>query len=181
MELLVVRLFVAERRQEFRDFWQRIFADVGWFTLMDCDFVSLASRADVDAVLLPGVFVHERFGGAPIVGVSQVLSTRSIAGWPPWAVTTAPLAATWKICTLPGGTLGLDVREVEPLSSEVKVHRMFTECLRAICTFNEGRQEAPIRCLGLHPETAGLPLVSSSACAETAAVRRAWVTGPPAA
>jgi hypothetical protein len=44
--------------------------------------------SEVNAVLMRGIFAHERYGGAPKIGESKIISTHGENEMPPWVVTT---------------------------------------------------------------------------------------------
>lgn len=85
-----MRILIAERRREVLEVWREVFRGFDAIRVVDCSGRELASSG-VDAELLPGWIAHERYGGRPRVGESQVLSTRGERAMPPSVVAVAPL------------------------------------------------------------------------------------------
>lgn len=51
----------------------------------------LAYQARLEAEILPHYFVHEAFGGRPVLGRSQILPTYGVRGHAPWVISIPPL------------------------------------------------------------------------------------------
>lgn len=92
---MIPKLVVAEPRSEFRPVWQRLCAGLT-VEVLDIDIRGLLER-HLDAVVVPGWVAHERVGGKPEIGRSQVLSNSAgVVGKARWVVTTPPFAADTK-------------------------------------------------------------------------------------
>src|SRR5688572_12961157 len=93
---MIPKLVVAEPRAEFRPTWQRL---CGGLTVevLDIDIQGLLDR-QLDAIVMPGWFAHERVGGKPELDRSQVLrNSAGAVGKARWVVTTPPFAADRKL------------------------------------------------------------------------------------
>ena len=98
----------------------------------------MMERPGIDAELMMGMFAHERYGGSPAPGVSQILSTRGEPGMPPWVITTAPLPGHVEERRRPDGTIEHVIAPDEPLTPEQEAYAQFTTVFRRIQEFNAG-------------------------------------------
>jgi hypothetical protein len=88
---MIPKLVVAEPRSEFRPIWERLCAGLN-VEVLDIDIRGLLDK-QLDAIVVPGWVAHERVGGKPELGRSQVLSnSASAVGKARWVVTTPPFA-----------------------------------------------------------------------------------------
>ncbi len=126
---MIIKLVIAEHRREFRRIWEDFFHDVESVRVVNCGVADLKKMPELDAIMLPTVAALELFGGKPIMGKSQILSTKDKRDWPPFVVTLAPF---------PKGTFDNWVQEL---------FSMFSCVLDAIEDFNENTSKA-IRTLG---------------------------------
>jgi hypothetical protein len=89
---MIPKLVVAEPRSEFRPIWRRLCAELN-VEVLDIDIRGLLDT-ELDAVVVPGWVAHERVGGKPELGRSQVLSNSAgLVGKARWVVTTPPFAS----------------------------------------------------------------------------------------
>lgn len=86
-------LIIAENRPKFFSIWVEIFSNIQEVVVLDGDARTLCEITGLDAELMRSIFAHERYGGKPKVGESQILSTKGESGMPFWVVTTPPFAA----------------------------------------------------------------------------------------
>lgn len=139
------RLVIWDARTEVLEAWRAALAAVPGVTFVAAHPVFQGGGGDVDAWVAPGMWVHERVGGAPRDGVSQVLAARGAFAGAAWVVTTPPrvrplaeAASSLRAglpLPIPGGSAGED----------------FATVFRAVRGFNEGGQDR-IRRLGLDLE-----------------------------
>jgi hypothetical protein len=85
------KLLVAEGRPEFHDTWQRLCFGLK-VELLSMDIRGLLDRS-IDAIVVPGWIAHERIGGKPELGRSQVLTNSGVIGKARWVVTPPLFAA----------------------------------------------------------------------------------------
>ncbi len=88
-----LRVIVSDTRPEILAIWRNVFRDENAFEIRLMTARDLMRMPEIDAALMLGMFAHEHYGGGPIIGVSQILSTHSEPGMSPWVVTTPPFAA----------------------------------------------------------------------------------------
>jgi hypothetical protein len=113
--------------------------------------------SEVDAVLMMGMFAHERYGGAPIVGRSQILGSKGDPGLIPWVVTTPPFSAHCEQMRRSGHGVETVVVQDETLNSWNEDYIVFTEVFRRISEFNESHEESKIRTVAFDLEFLGFP------------------------
>jgi hypothetical protein len=88
-----LRLIIADLNSNLLSVWAEAFQEISEVSSMKVDFKKLAKNSEVNAVLIRWIFAHERYGGRPVVGQSQILSTNGEVGMPYWVITTPPFSA----------------------------------------------------------------------------------------
>ncbi len=127
----MLKLLVSDARKEIREIWEG-FKKIDGGQILDMNISKLLANPDIDAILMQGIYAHERYGGHFIEGKSQVLRTHSEPAMPPWVVTTPPL----KVGKL-RETLGEKGKNSQcNLSSAEEIYTIFREVLLAIDDFN---------------------------------------------
>lgn len=140
---MIPKLVVAEPRSEFRPIWERLCAGLN-IEVLDIDIRGLLDK-QIDAVIVPGWVAHERVGGKPELGRSQVLSNSAGAvGKARWVVTTPPFA--------------MDIEQAEahgvpewPEQPEQQGFETFSRVLAAVEEHNS-TDEDRIETVGFEPE-----------------------------
>lgn len=130
---------IVDARPEVLRIWESILGDIPWLTLGRVQ--DYKAGADSEALLMPGVYAHERFGGAPIHMQAQLLSTIGSCGFPPWVVTTPPVLRSLSTAEWTAGSM----RTPERGDVRYRTKTMFVVVLSAISEFNRTHVTAPIR------------------------------------
>jgi hypothetical protein len=165
-----LNLFISERDLHASKLWEASFSDLTGVNILNCDFRELMALPGVDAVLMLGILAHERFGGKPQIGRSQVLSTHGKAGVPPWVVTTAAFPAHFEKRRIDGDVKNVLVPNAPmPVSEEIYI--VFAKAFECIEEFN-GESQNKIRTLGFDPKSLNMRTDSRD---EIEAVRRAYI------
>ena len=169
-----LRLVISDRRRELLDVWEAVFADLPSTLFREIEIPSLMRLGDVvDAVLMMGMFAHERYGGMPIIGQSQILKGGSSPESPAWIVTTPPFSAHLEQISRPAGKTEYVIAPDNALSSEEELYVIFKEVFRRIEDFNGGTGEPKIVTLGFDLEFLNIP--KGDPRREAEAVHRAYV------
>jgi hypothetical protein len=88
-----LKLIIADLNPNLLSAWAEDFQEVSEVLFRRTDFKKLAKNSKVNAVLIRWIFAHERYGGRPVIGQSQILSTNGEIGMPYWVITTPPFSA----------------------------------------------------------------------------------------
>jgi len=140
---MIPKVVVAEPRSEFHPVWQRLRAGLA-VDVLETDIRGLLDR-ELDAVVVPGWVAHERIGGKPELGRSQVLSNSAGAlGKAKWVVTTPPFAVDTKQAQEHGVPMW-------PEQPEQQGFETFSRVLAAIEEHNSTRADR-IESVGFEPE-----------------------------
>ncbi|WP_328873146.1 hypothetical protein OHT76_25275 [Streptomyces sp. NBC_00287] len=85
-----MRLVITSQKTDTLDRWQRVFEGCAEVTCR----CGLRAEIPVDAVLMAGVFAHERYGGRPSFSEAEILENRRGDGWPDLVIVppTRPMA-----------------------------------------------------------------------------------------
>lgn len=150
------KLIIAVEHPDAFTLWAAAFHSTAGATVIRGAPSELLMRADLDAVLLLGAMAHERFGGRPQVGRSQVLSSGGRAGVPRWVVTVPSTSGRAEIRTAEGGRREVVVVPERTLAPEEQATVALEESLRAIREHNAERSGEEILTLGVAPEILGL-------------------------
>ena len=127
---MMLKLIVVNPEPNLLSIWSEFFRGIPEVVFMNIDFKTLVSLSEVDAVLIRWIFAHERYGGTPKLGQSQILSTNGETGMPPWVVTTPPLRP-----------------DATPLHEEYD-YTEFSNVFESIEQFNKTDKEPKIQTLG---------------------------------
>lgn len=163
-------IFIAEPNADRHSIWQSIFEPVPDVTVMNLRIHTL--RNQLDAEFLPGILVHDRYGGKAQLGISSIQSTRGEHGMPPWVVTTAPFPAHLEERQQPNGSITFVAVVDQPLAPAEETYIVFTKAFEAIIRFNRHNSSSPIRSLGFQPELLNL---RGDVQDEAEAVQRAYL------
>lgn len=87
---MTLKLIIVDLNSNLLSAWSEVFQGFSEVVAMNIDFKTLVRNPEVNAVLIRWVFAHERYGGTPVIGQSQILSTNREIGMPCWVVTTPP-------------------------------------------------------------------------------------------
>jgi hypothetical protein len=125
-----LKLIIADLDSNLLSAWSEIFKGVSEISFKNINFRTLVNCSEVNAVLLRGIFAHERYGGTPKIGESQIISTHGENEMPPWVVTTPDL---------PQNTIAT-VEEYD--------YYEFSKVFESIAQFNRSSKEPKICTLG---------------------------------
>jgi hypothetical protein len=131
-----LQLVIAENRSAKALIWREVLQDHLPVQVLEISPPQLHSIKGLDAVLLEGLLIHERYGGIPQIGVSQVISTQGEPGMPPWVVTPPPFPANGKWEYGPDGSMYWSSDEKEEWDQQ-KVYQVFQSVFSAIEQFNK--------------------------------------------
>lgn len=146
-----LQLLIAVSHSPQRIQWEDVFRQIAGVTILDGDIQHLMRMSGLDALLMTGLMAHERFGGRPYIGTSQVLSTKPRKDLPPWIVTIAPFAT--HIGKHQVNSEGkIEIGPDHHLDPEEATYVVFTKAFQAIKDFNEQERDHPIRLFGFEPE-----------------------------
>ncbi len=168
-----LRLLIADTRPEILAIWSDVFCNIKDISVVNTDTHALAASAKIDAELLTGWLAHERYGGKPSRGISQILSTGGEAGMPPWVVTTSPFAAHLEKTIQPNGSKEVILVQDQVLTPEEEDHIVFGKVFESIDQFNESNEDAKIQTLGFDLKLLNIPRGDPRKEAE--AIRSAYV------
>ena len=126
----MLKLIVADLNSDLLSAWSEVFQGISEVEFINADFQTLVRYPDLNAVLIRSIFAHERYGGLPKIGESQVLSSHGEIGMPPWVVTTPSFP--------PGIKYALGEYD----------HNEFSRVFESIEKFNKTNQEPKIQTLG---------------------------------
>jgi hypothetical protein len=164
-----LKLVIADERPEIITAWSKVFADMPEVTVLHSDIHTLRASPNIDAELMMGMFAHERLGGSPRPGKSQILSTRGEPGLPPWVVTTAPFAAHIEL----GHDGEYTVVQDRQLTIEEEDYIVFSEVFRRVREFNADQEQPQIRTLSIPLEFLNFP--RSDAHSEAQSILKAYL------
>ena len=165
-----LRMVIGEIRPEFRAVWREAFRDIEDVDVLEIDVPSLMRLPKADAMLMMGMFAHERYGGKPRPWESQVLSSQGEANMPPWIVTAPAIAAQLGQKRLPSDT---DLIPDAILSHEEEDYMTFSKIFDRIDAFNSNSETPRIRILAFSQEFINMP--RDDVLSEAMAVRRAYL------
>ena len=172
MIALALHLLINERRPALRSQWSDALRGVTSVRLISVHLQELMAMPEVDAIVMMGMFAHERYGGMPVPGRSQILDTGGDARVPPWVVSTAPLAASAR--PVPVDTTRIEIVPQRPLEPEQQEYLGFREVFGRILEFNEGGTEDRIGTLAVDCEFIRFPLREEQPRGEMEALLKAY-------
>ncbi|MFE6336250.1 hypothetical protein ACFVOK_24045 [Streptomyces sp. NPDC057798] len=94
-----MHIVITSQKTSTLDRWQRVFEGCADVTCRR----GLRAESPVDAVLMAGLFAHERYGGRPSFSEAEVLENRRGDGWPDLVIVppTRPMTkdseGNWKV------------------------------------------------------------------------------------
>lgn len=166
-------MIISDRRAELLMTWRDVFQDIEEVDFLGIDIPALMRLPEVDAIVMMGMFAHERYGGTPIVGRSQILSTTGDPELVPWVITTPAFAARFEEKREPDGSTRLGIIQDQNLKPWEEAYIIFSEVFQRIAAFNETSKERTIRTLAFDLEFLNLPRGEPRKEAE--AVRKAFL------
>jgi hypothetical protein len=146
----MLKMIIADSRPDLLAIWSKVFSSINRVFFINADNPTLMQLPEVDAELMRGVFAHERYGGTPKPGESQILSSKGEVGVPPWLITTAPFAAHIEKVYLPDGTIDFQIVQNENLTPEEEEYIVFKKAFECIEKFNTSHEVEKIGTLGFH-------------------------------
>ena len=152
---MMFSLYIAEPNPEHHVVWREVFAQSKNVEILDCDIRALLSLPGLDAALMLGALIHERFGGVMKLGESQIVSSHGKAGMPHWFVTTAPFEASIRWRQDGETSSGVEIVQKEAVSPAEETYIVFTKAFKRISEFNRDNPN-PIMSLGFEPEALNL-------------------------
>lgn len=168
-----LKLTIAEKRSDIMSILSEVFQEIPKVTIQNVDLITLRTQPEIDALLMLGMFAHERYGGMPEIGQSQIMSTGGEQGTPPWVVTTPPFAGRLEKQYQPDGTVEDKIVEVKKLSVEDKAYIVFDKVFKKVEGFNQQKSEVKIKTLGFELEFLNFPL--GEPYKEIEAMQRAYI------
>ncbi len=164
----MLKLVIADSHEEVRTVWAQVFAQVKTVIVCNLTIGQLVKSPDlkIDAILMPGIYAHERYGGHFIEGKSQILRTPVDSGMPPYVVTTPPQTV---------GNLKPQHPPRPPTVAPLALESMFDKIFLAIEEFNQSQPQSPINTLGFELELLNLSSIHTAyqdACAVKAAYEK---------
>lgn len=175
MPCKVSSLVIAVEREEQAVIWADIVRDVASIEIHRISHSQLEQM--IDAEVLPGIFAHERYGGSPQYGKSQMLSTEYISPWhkkpenriPAWVVTTPPFALKDDCLVIPDKPEVSFTRDITGQSQEVYYS------FKCIFTAIENANTAGNSCIKSVGFSAGLIYIYYDVKVVAESVKRAYV------
>lgn len=152
-----IGLVIAESRPLLRSIWAEAFGGVSGVRVLSVEPEDLRALPDVDAELMLSMFAHDRYGGRPVPGQSQVIRVQGVPGMPPWVVTTPPIPARLESRTLPDGRTETVVIKELVLPPGEETYWIFTKVFEAIRSFRGKGLSPSITTVGFCPEILNLP------------------------
>jgi hypothetical protein len=136
----MVKLLFFDTRSPVLSAWRELFAGTEHIVASTRERDAAVTRADGDAMAMPAVVAHERYGGSPIVGRSQVLDGgadgKRDGHNPRWIVTTVPFPAELQLVS-ENGEMSWKIVQTHKLSRWRETYLTFRGMLRAVEDFNE--------------------------------------------
>lgn len=127
----MLKLIIADFNSDLLSAWSEVFQGISEVEFIKADFQNLIRYPELDAVVIRWIFAHERYGGNPKMGESQILSTHGEIGIPQWVVATPSFPVT-----------------ITYTPEEYEYH-VFSKVFESIERFNKTNQESKIQNLGL--------------------------------
>jgi hypothetical protein len=149
-------MIVAEPDPDRRTIWDDVFSDIADVQIVAVDAMSLHSLAELDAELMPGVLVHERYGGIEQRWDSLVLSTKNDENMPEFVVTTPTLPAHFEHEEHCDGTPHRVLVPDVQYAPAQETSAGFRSMLRAVKRFNKSHAAPQIRVIGFSTDLMNL-------------------------
>ena len=86
-----MKLLISENNQAKFKIWEDAFQNISSVEVLLVSPSELKKLPLLDAIILPGILVHEEYGGKPEVNKSQIISTEDFRDMPKWVITTPPI------------------------------------------------------------------------------------------
>ena len=171
---MCLRLIIADKRPELFSIWSEIFSGIEEIRVLDVNARTLAGLPDLDAEIVISIFAHERYGGDPKIGESQILSSRGEQGTPPWVITTPPFAAHLEKRQQPDGSFRHEIVQNEQLSYGEENYIVFSKIFDRVDHFNEQNPTSKIKTIGF--ESCFLNIPRGDIIQEAEAIRNAYLS-----
>lgn len=156
-----IRLIIIESDADKADIWRQVFADTECVSVRSARVTGTGVAELFDAEIMGGIFAHERFGGSPTVGMSQILASTNKAKCPIYVITTPPFPCQWHYEENEDGTLSivtdatLSIIDGTPIDSVRMAYESFKTVFAAVGEFNSSGSGV-IRSLGFVPQLCGI-------------------------
>lgn len=145
----MLNLVIADNSNKILKFWSEIFEEINTISTLKSDISTCMSLPSIDAVLMMGMFAHERYGSKPKMGESQVLRTQETSGMPKFVVTTPPFSAYFEHQYKANKQENI-LSQNERISAEEKTYILFIKVFECIEKFNQINPEMLIQTLAVH-------------------------------
>jgi hypothetical protein len=149
-------MVIAELNPERRAVWMEVFNDISDVEIIASDARSLHGLPELDAELMPGVLVHERYGGIERRWESLVLSTQHDQNMPPLVVTTPTLPAHFQEGDQRGGARRRVLVPDVAYTPIQETSAVFSSMFRAVRAFNESKLGQAISVIGFSTDLMNL-------------------------
>lgn len=153
----MLTLVILEHRQQVWPVVQEVFSNEVGVELSNEKPSEFVLRKDIDALVERGWFAHERYGGSPMVGVAQVISTKGDPYAPPWVVTKPSFPAHMELANSEDRIR--IVRDDARLAPADEASIVFAKVFDTVERFNETSATPKIQRLGCDLEFLGIPIL----------------------
>lgn len=164
----ILKLIVLEKDARKAELWNEVFAGIDSVSVSNVHRMQLQEVQPTDAEIMAGIFVHERFGGRPKAGVSQIIHSQKKQGTPEWVITTPPFRIH---------NNEIIDNDGNPITYIELVYKTFVEVFVAIDRFNADNPIS-IRIIGFVPELCGVEegrFINAKLKLQIEAVKRAYL------
>lgn len=151
---------LLENRPSVKEALMKILGHFQSIEIHEGGYLDFIKNQGLDALLVLGIFAHERYGGKPLIRVSQILSTNHAEGITPWVITTPPFPA--KILAN-DNSLDITIKRKDDRSSPAEEdYVVFDKVFKAVKAFNILNKDTPIIRVGCDLEFIKFPLSKES-------------------
>lgn len=145
----MLKLVIADDSAQTLKNWSNVFSKIDTIDTLESDIPTCMSLPNIDAVLMMGIFAHQRYGGKPKMGKSQILRTQGASGMPKFVVTTPPFPAHLK------NQNSASQKEIISsqngyISNDEETYILFIKVFECVNQFNQINRETPIQTLVIH-------------------------------
>lgn len=145
----MLKLVIADDSAHTLKNWSNVFSEIDTIYTLESNIPTCMSLPNIDAVLMMGMFAHQRYGGQPKMGESQVLSTQGASGMPKFVVTTPPFPAHLKNQNSAGQQEIISAPN-ERISTDEETYILFTKVFECVNQFNKLYRETLLQTLAIH-------------------------------
>jgi hypothetical protein len=155
---MCLKLILVESRPQLFKIWSEIFSGFQNVLVLAATANIAFKSQKIDAELMRGIFAHERYGGKPTAGESQVLSTRGEVEMSPWIITTASIPGHIEKHQQKNGSFHVEIIPDKKITPEEECYILFSKAFEAIEKFNHNNQEKKINILGASLDFLNFPI-----------------------